>query len=64
MGTVFAEMSSWTALSCDSGIKTTSKAKNMRSKHFEIFIMEILNLKSDRIKCTLNDMQHITTRNS
>ena len=41
MGTVFAEMSSWTALKWCIVIKTSFKTKNMKSESFGIFIMEI-----------------------
>ena len=30
---------------------------------FEIFVMKILNFKSDAGKCMLKEIQHITTRN-
>ena len=45
MGTVFAEMSSWTALTCYKVMKSAFKTKNMQSESFVIFIMKILNLR-------------------
>ena len=47
MGTVFAEMSSFTALTWHNGIKTAFKTKYMRSIYFRIFVMKILDLKSE-----------------
>ena len=44
MGTVFAEMSSWTALTWYKVIKTEFKAKNMNSESFRI-----LNIKFFRV---------------
>ena len=38
--------------------------QNMKGKHFGIFIMKILNLKSDGGKCLLKEIEHITTWNS
>ena len=47
MGTVFAEMSSWTDIAWYTVMKTVFKTKSMKSESFVIFIMKILNLKSD-----------------
>ena len=47
MGTVFEKMSSWTALAWYRVMKIAFKAKNMKSESFRIFIMKILNFKSD-----------------
>ena len=50
MGTVFTEMSSWTALTWDIGMKTAFKTKNMKFKSFGIIIVKIKNFKSDNIR--------------
>ena len=47
MGTVFADMSSSTALTGRTGMKASFKTKNMTSKYFGNFIIKILNFKSD-----------------
>ena len=47
MGTVFAEMSSWTVLTWYTVRKTAFKTKNMKSEYFGISIMKFLNVKSD-----------------
>ena len=41
METVFADMSSWEALTWYTVMKTAFKAKNMKSEYFGIFIMKI-----------------------
>ena len=64
MGTVFEEMSSWTAVIWYTVMKTGFRSKNMKSESFGIFIMTILNFKSGLIICIFNDIQHITTKNS
>ena len=51
MGTVFAEMSSWTALAWYTVMKTAFKTKSMISESFEIFFMKILNFSSYYRKC-------------
>ena len=63
MGTVFTEMSSWTALTF-TVMKTAFKTNNMIGESFGIFIMKILNSKSNVIICVFKDIQHITIRNS
>ena len=47
METVFGELSSWTALTWLTVMKTAFKNKNMKSKYFGIFNMKILNFKCD-----------------
>ena len=47
MGTVFAEMSSWAALTWYTVMKTGFKTKNMKSESFGIFIIKIVDFKSD-----------------
>ena len=64
METVFAERSSWTALTWHIRMKTASKAKNIKSKCFGDIIMKILTSESDSGKSILKAIQHITTRNS
>ena len=49
MGTVFADMSSWAALTWYAVMKTAFKTTNMKTESFGIFIMKIFNLKSDCI---------------
>ena len=45
METVFAEMSSWTALTWYEVTKTAFKTKNIKRESFGIFIMKILNFE-------------------
>ena len=45
MGNVFADISSWTALTWFIGIKTAFKTTNIKSESFVIFIIKILNLR-------------------
>ena len=45
MGTVIEEISSWTALTWYTVMKTEFKTKNIKSESFGIFIKKILNLK-------------------
>ena len=52
MGTVITEMSSWTALTWQTGMKTAFETKNIKSNYFGTFIMKILRFKSDLRKCT------------
>ena len=40
MGTVFADMSSWTALTWYTVMTTASKTKNMKSESFGIFTIK------------------------
>ena len=47
----FAEMPSGTALILHKGIKTAFYTKFMKSKYFRIFIIKILDIKSDTRKC-------------
>ena len=47
MGTVFKEISSWTALTWYTVMKTEFKNKNMKSESFGILIKKILNSMSD-----------------
>ena len=47
--TIFAEMSSWTAVTWQTVMKTAFETKNMKRKYFGIFIMIILNLESDKM---------------
>ena len=47
MGRGFAEMSSWTATSWYTVMKTALITKNMKSKSFVICIKKFLNFKSD-----------------
>ena len=56
MGTVFAEMSSWTALTWYKVTKTALKTKNMKSESFGIFIMKILDFESDRKICIFKEI--------
>ena len=56
MGSILAEKSSWTALTRHIGKRTAFCTKNMKSKHIGIFIMKILNSKSDGGKCILKEM--------
>ena len=53
MGTVFTEMSSWTALTRYLRMKTTSD-QIFRSQYVRIVIMKILDFKSDGAKCIRN----------
>ena len=64
MGTVFEEMSSWTALIWYTVMKTAFRSKNMKSESFGIFIRKIINLKSGLRICMFKEIQHITTKNS
>ena len=65
MGTFFAEMSSWTALTWFTVTKTTFKTKNMKSDSFGIFIIKFLDFKSNLRKCFFfKEIQPITTRSS
>ena len=61
MGTICAEMLSWTALTWYTVLKTEFKTKNMKNESFGSFIMKIF--KSDGRKCMIKDLQHLTTRN-
>ena len=56
METVFAEMSSWTALTWHKMTWTGIKAKNMKSEYFRIFPMKILNFESDRKICLCKEI--------
>ena len=64
MRTVFAGMSSWTALTWYKVTKTTFKTKNVKSKSFWMFFMKILNFESDRKICLFKEIQQKTTRSS
>ena len=55
MGTVFAEISSWTALKWYTVMKTEFKTKNMKTESFGIFITKILNFKSDWRICIFKE---------
>ena len=46
-GTVIAEMSSWIALTGNTGMKTAFETNNMKSKCFGIFIIKITKFKID-----------------
>ena len=47
MGAVFAEMSSWAALTWYTEMETACKTKNMKSESVSIFIIKFLNFKSN-----------------
>ena len=49
MRTVYAEMSSWTALTGFTVMKTAFKIKNVKSEIFFIFIMKFLNFKKENV---------------
>ena len=55
-------MSSWTALTWYTVVKTAFKTKNRKSKSFGILIMKFLNIKSDWRKCIFKEIQPKTTR--
>ena len=44
-GNSLAEMSSWTALTCHTGMKSVFETKSLKGKYLGIFIMNILNLE-------------------
>ena len=56
MGTVFADTSSWTALTWYIMTKTALKTKNMKKESFGIFIMKIFKFESDRKKCIFKEI--------
>ena len=62
MGTDFAGMSSWTALTWKRGMKTVFKTKSMRSQYLGTVIIKILNFKSGSRKYIFKEIQHITRR--
>ena len=47
MGTAFAKMSSWTALTRYTVMETVFSINNMKNESFGIFIMKILDFKDD-----------------
>ena len=58
-------MSSWTALTWYTAIKTAFKAQDMESEYFGILIEKDFIFKRDYRKCSIyKEIQHITTRNS
>ena len=54
-------LDSFNMVYCD---ETAFKTKNMKSESFEIFIMKILNFKSDLRLCKFKKIQHRLTLNS
>ena len=58
MGTVIAEMSSCTALTWHTWLKTAFETKNMKSKYFGMFIMKISKYKVIEENAHLKNTTH------